>query len=195
VVMKQAGVGSNIVSVGQVDISVLNRYAKGGQGKECQAPNGVRNMVEDARLSREVEVHVDDRQQSTVRNLVRIYRPNENDVQWARSGVFVNVVNGEAITVVQNQVVDAGFADLDVIPMEADRVFLRSNSERETVAMIEGAKYFFDLLFSNIVRWDKEVLPFQRGAWMRLYGILIHAWNENFFQIMCDGQWVLSTIG
>ena len=31
--------------------------------------------------------------------------------------------------------------------------------------------------------WKKEVLPFQRGAWIRLYGIPIHAWNENFFKL------------
>jgi len=155
VVVKQAGDGSNIVTMGQVDIPVLKRYAKGGQGKGCRAPNVVSNVLEAARVTREAEVHVDERQQPAVRNLVWLYRPNENDVQWARSGVFANVVNGEAITVVQNRVEDAGFADLDVIPMGADRVFLRSNSERETFSMIEGAKDFFDLLFSNIVRWDK----------------------------------------
>jgi len=26
-------------------------------------------------------------------------------------------------------------------------------------------------------------MPFQRGAWIRLYGIPIHAWNENFFKL------------
>jgi len=27
------------------------------------------------------------------------------------------------------------------------------------------------------------VFPFRRGAWLRLYGIPIHAWNGNFFKL------------
>jgi len=52
---------------------------------------------------------------------------------------MANVVNGEAITVVQNRVEDAGFVDLDIIPLEADRVFLQSKSDKETLPMIEEA--------------------------------------------------------
>jgi hypothetical protein len=27
------------------------------------------------------------------------------------------------------------------------------------------------------------VVPFQRGAWVRIYGIPLHAWNVNFFKL------------
>jgi hypothetical protein len=27
------------------------------------------------------------------------------------------------------------------------------------------------------------VIPFQRGAWVRIYGIPLHAWNDNFFKL------------
>jgi hypothetical protein len=73
--------------------------------------------------------------------------------------------------------------DLDIIPMGADRVFLRSTSEKETSSLLEDAKDFFVLIFSNIVRLNKEVVPLRRGAWQRLYGIPIHAWHENFFKL------------
>lgn len=106
-----------------------------------------------------------------------------DDLQWAWSGALANVVNGEAITVVQNRVEDAGFADLDIIPLVADRVFLRSKSDKETFTMLGEAKYFFDHFFKNIVRWEKAVVPSRRGAWLRLYGIPLHAWNENFFKL------------
>jgi hypothetical protein len=33
------------------------------------------------------------------------------------------------------------------------------------------------------VRWEKNVVPFQRGAWLRLYGVPLHAWNESFFKL------------
>ncbi|MCI82077.1 hypothetical protein A2U01_0103351, partial [Trifolium medium] len=30
---------------------------------------------------------------------------------------------------------------------------------------------------------NKEVVTPQRGAWVRLYGIPLHAWNEDFFKL------------
>ncbi|PNX55975.1 putative sulfate transporter, partial [Trifolium pratense] len=38
-------------------------------------------------------------------------------------------------------------------------------------------------LLSNWVRWDKDALSYRRGAWVRLYGIPLHAWNEDFFKL------------
>lgn len=45
----------------------------------------------------------------------------------------------------------------------------------EVSTIIAGARDFFDHIFSNIVRWEKQSVPFQRGAWLRLYGIPLHA--------------------
>jgi hypothetical protein len=36
-----------------------------------------------------------------------------------------NVINGDAIPVVQNRIIDAGFADVVITPMGADKVFIR----------------------------------------------------------------------
>ena len=101
-----------------------------------------------------------EKQKPVVKKLVRMYRSNGNDLQWAHSGALATVVRGEAITLVQNPVEDVGFVDLDIIPMGADRVFLQSTSEKETLVVLEEAKEFFDLLFSNIVQWDKEVVQY-----------------------------------
>ncbi|GAU46774.1 hypothetical protein TSUD_402850 [Trifolium subterraneum] len=79
--------------------------------------------------------------------------------------------------------VDAGFNELDIIPMGADKVFVRSLSDIDTVTVVEGAKDFFNLVFSIWARWDKEIVPVRRGAWVRLYGIPVHAWNEEFFKL------------
>ena len=155
------------MTVGQVGVPVREGLVKGGRGK----------------VTGEVEVHARERDQTVVRELVQTYRSNGNDVKWARSGVLAKVIDREAITVVQNRVEDAGFGDLDIIRLGADRVFLRSMSDKETSSLLEDAKDFFGLIFSNIVRWDKEVVPFRRGAWLRLYGIPILAWNENLFKL------------
>jgi len=44
-------------------------------------------------------------------------------------------------------------------------------------------KQFFDTMFSNIVRWDKLVVPYQRGAWLRVYGLSVHSWQESFLKL------------
>ncbi|MCI49098.1 DUF4283 domain protein, partial [Trifolium medium] len=67
--------------------------------------------------------------------------------------------------------------------MGADKVFVRSLSAPDTVSFIDGAKEFISLVFSNWVRWDKGVEPTHRGAWVRLYGIPVHAWNVEFFKL------------
>jgi len=88
---------------------------------------------------------------------------------------MASVINAEAIPVVQNRLEDAGFSDLDVIPLDADRVFIRSSSNVEVSTILVEASDFFAHIFSNIVRWDKQIVLFQRGTWLRLYGIPLHA--------------------
>jgi len=51
------------------------------------------------------------------------------------------------------------------------------------MTVINGARDFFNMLFMNFVSWNKETVTFQRGAWVRLYGIPLHAWNESFFKL------------
>ena len=81
---------------------------------------------------------------------------------------------------------DAGFKDVDIISLGADKVFVQSLSDVCISDIVREVKQFFDLIFSSLVRWDKEVLPFQRGAWLHVYEIPLHAWNELFFKL-----WVL----
>lgn len=112
-----------------------------------------------------------------------MYRSSEEDLQWARNGFLASVRNGEVIPVNQTRIEDAGFKDLDVIPLGVDRVFIRSTSDVEVSSILVVARDFFDHIFSNIVRWDKQLVPSQREAWLRLYGIPLHAWNEIFFKL------------
>ncbi|MCI15962.1 sulfate transporter, partial [Trifolium medium] len=53
----------------------------------------------------------------------------------------------------------------------------------DVMDIIVGAAQFFRHFFSAYVRWDREIMPFQRGAYLRLYGIPLHAWNESFFKL------------
>ncbi|MCI30698.1 sulfate transporter, partial [Trifolium medium] len=93
------------------------------------------------------------------------------------------VVNGEAVPVVQSRITDAGFHDVILIPMGADKVFVRSATGDVILAIFNNAIEFFQLVFSNWMRWDNNVQPYRRGAWVCLYGIPLQAWNVNFFKL------------
>jgi hypothetical protein len=57
--------------------------------------------------------------------------------------VVATVLNIEAISVIHTHIFDAGFDDLDIIPLGADKVFICS--------LLAEAKDFFNLFFSNHV--------------------------------------------
>ncbi|MCI16261.1 sulfate transporter, partial [Trifolium medium] len=75
------------------------------------------------------------------------------------------------------------FGNLVLIPMGADKVFVRSSEGVDALPIVKGAKEFFSLIFSNWVRWGEDVTPYRRGAWVRLYGVPLHAWNVDFFKL------------
>ncbi|GAU35629.1 hypothetical protein TSUD_30470, partial [Trifolium subterraneum] len=121
--------------------------------------------------------------EQATRILLRNYQTKTVDMQWARNEVVATVINGEAISVVQSRITDASFNDLVIIPMGADKVFVRSVAGVDAMTTVSNAKESFKLVFSNWMRWENDVLPYRRGAWVRLYGVPMHAWNINFFKL------------
>ncbi|MCI21323.1 sulfate transporter, partial [Trifolium medium] len=105
------------------------------------------------------------------------------DVQWAHYGLVATIINGEAIAVVQNRILDARFNDLVIIPMGADKVFVRSSEGVDAMLIISSAEEFFKLVFSNWMRGKNDVMPYRRVVWVRLHGVPLHAWNVNFFKL------------
>ncbi|GAU47563.1 hypothetical protein TSUD_404100 [Trifolium subterraneum] len=114
-----------------------------------------------------------------------VRKPKESvtPVEWVQSGLVATIFNGEAIPIVQNRITDAGFNDVVIIPLGADKVFVRSTEGVDTLTIVINAEDFFKIVFSNWTRWKTDVLSYQRGAWVRLYGVPLHAWNVNFFKL------------
>ena len=135
-------------------------------------------------FSKEVRGYMTDhRGQPSIQKLVRKYKSRKEDILWANRGVVASMINGESIPGVQNRIADAGFVDIEITPMGADRVMIRSLSEVDVYSSINEAKDFFDHFFMNYARSEKKILLFQRGAWLRIYGVPIHAWNVSFFKL------------
>jgi hypothetical protein len=129
----------------------------------------------------QVEAAIDKEQDSRI--FLRSYRAASDDVVWAQRGVVATVANGEAGSVVRRRLQDAGFKDLDLLHLGGDRVLVRSPEGTDVLTVFDQARDFFNLCFSHWERWEKTAIPFQRGAWVRIYGIPLHAWNVNFFKL------------
>jgi hypothetical protein len=114
---------------------------------------------------------------------LRKYRSVPDNVEWASNGVVATVSNGEVIPVVRRRIADAGFSYVEITHLGVDKVFVRSMAGSDVVPILERAHEFFNLIFSYWERWKEKAMPFQRGAWVRLYGIPLHAWNEGFFKL------------
>jgi len=136
-------------------------------------------VVEHERDGRKSQ-HVEDKLQQV---FVPKYSSTVKDLAWAVKGVVVSVLNGDAIPVLQRRIFDAGFVNLVIIPLGADKVFLRSLDDVDVTVALSEASEFFHNFFSKPVRWNKDTLVRERGAWVRIYGVPLHAWNFEFFKL------------
>jgi hypothetical protein len=39
------------------------------------------------------------------------------------------------------------------------------------------------MLFGNLQKWFDSDVRYERGAWVRIYGVPIRAWNDEFFRL------------
>jgi len=111
----------------------------------------------------------------------QVYVPKHNssvnDLNWASKGLVVSVLNGEAIAVLQRRIFGAGFQKLVIILMGANKVFLRLLDDGDVCSFSSEVAEFFNNFFSKPVLWNKDTLIRERGAWVRIYGVPLHAWN------------------
>ncbi|KAK2354954.1 heterogeneous nuclear ribonucleoprotein A0 [Trifolium repens] len=163
------------VRVGEIVLNLENRQRRPVQSA------GVQHKKKHAPIDSEVLVDAVKGKESSM--FLRNYRSKPEDAQWVHQGLMATVNNGEAIPVVQNRISDAGFSDLVIIPMGADKVFIRRTEGGDALDIVGGAEEFFNLVFSNWTRWEKDGRPYQRGAWVRLYGVPLNAWNVDFFKL------------
>jgi hypothetical protein len=108
--------------------------------------------------------------------------------------VVVSVLNGEAIPALQRRIYDAGFVSLDIIPLGADKVLVRTTDDRDVNFILSEAAKFFINFFSTPVKMNKDFLVRKKGVWLRIYGVPLHAWNMNFFKL-CFCLWSFIEIG
>jgi len=67
------------------------------------------------------------------------YTSSASDMSWASKGMVASVLNGDAIPMLQRRIFYAGFVKLVIIPLGADKVFLRSLDDVDVTTMLSEA--------------------------------------------------------
>jgi len=118
---------------------------------------------------------------------VLLYNSRPEDRGWADGGLVAKVVSGDSSLALQQRVEDAGFDNIVVTPMGSNRVFLHISGGGDMWQVFHEANDFFNFLFTDIHKWTTNDEIYERGAWIRVYGTPVHAWNELFFKICVSG--------
>lgn len=93
------------------------------------------------------------------------------------------VLEGESSLAIQQKVDDAGFPNVVVTQLGGDCVFIHCNNGEDTWKVFDDAVHFFGMLFTTVRKWMPSEVKYERGAWLRIYGVPIHAWTEDFFRL------------
>jgi len=97
--------------------------------------------------------------------------------------MVATIVTGDSTISIQQRVEDAWFTSVVVTPMGSDRVFLHCTRGDDIWQVFNSAIDLFSMLFSNLHNWTLKDEYYERGVWLRVYGVPTHARNEAFFKI------------
>jgi len=74
-----------------------------------------------------------------------------------------------------------------VFPLGGDKIFLQAENEQNIMSLFNTASEFFNEYLYDCRVWSKDSkLLYERGAWVRCYGIPLHAWNISFFALIAS---------
>jgi hypothetical protein len=72
--------------------------------------------------------------------------------------------------------------------MGGEKVFLYCSDGGDILEVFNDAVHFFGVLFADVQKWSTSEVRYERGAWVRVYGVPIHAWNEDFFRLFVSSM-------
>ncbi|PNY11622.1 hypothetical protein L195_g008233 [Trifolium pratense] len=77
-----------------------------------------------------------------------------------------------------------GYFGVKITPLGANLVLLEDQVEGEIKALMEDAWGWLEQWFKEIRPWSSGEVDTDRLVWLRVYGIPVHAWNDNFFTLL-----------
>ncbi|XP_058776191.1 uncharacterized protein LOC131650502 [Vicia villosa] len=92
------------------------------------------------------------------------------------------IVSGSAYNI-QTHFEMEGFFAIKVSPMGGNLCLLEEMEDGYIEDLIGEGETWWRTWFSEIKKWEEDRVDDSRVAWIRIYGIPPHAWNDGFFRV------------
>lgn len=110
------------------------------------------------------------------------FMPFTDDITWASKSILARLKNDFCLYIVQQAFVDVGFVDFKLISLGEDNVVLHPGVEGDAMELFKAAADFIGNFLDDCRPWMLDsIVNYERGAWVRCYGVPLHVWNDIFF--------------
>ncbi|KAK2406699.1 zinc finger CCCH domain-containing protein [Trifolium repens] len=107
---------------------------------------------------------------------------HENSLKLLRCsmvGIFKETMDYQSFS---DRLLVEGQHEVKAVFMGGNMVLLQSPCEGELEEVMRFNKVWWDHCFSKIIPWKPNILSECRDIWIQIYGIPLHAWEENSFK-------------
>ncbi|XP_058721589.1 uncharacterized protein LOC131593256 [Vicia villosa] len=108
----------------------------------------------------------------------------EEEMAWVKAGFSGFVRKAEEVNLIQQRLEKEGIMTVKVIPMGGERVFLKVEENEDFNSLVRESSIIFIRELSVIRKWEPRDVRGSRYVWMRVLGILIHAWCNKMFSLI-----------
>jgi len=116
------------------------------------------------------------------------FMPFKDDITWVSKSILARLKNSYCLSVVQQSFVDMGFVDFKLISLGGDNVVLHPCVVGDVMELFKAAADFIGSL-DDCRPWTLDsIVIYERGAWVRCYGVPLHVWNNIFFLELATTQ-------
>ncbi|GAU44567.1 hypothetical protein TSUD_367230 [Trifolium subterraneum] len=103
--------------------------------------------------------------------------------------VWKDIKQGFYFPEVQQSLLNSGMDELNIITLSGDKVLLYPRVKSRGEYLVDIATDIIGMFMSDFKPWSLEAdSVYERGAWVRCYGVLVHAWNDIFFAELAETQ-------
>ncbi|GAU10944.1 hypothetical protein TSUD_112380 [Trifolium subterraneum] len=117
------------------------------------------------------------------------YLSLKEDVSWASKCRVARLKQGWCFSVVQQSMLDAGLEGFRLIALGGDNILIHQDSDGLAENLFQEAAEIMNNFLEDCRPWELgDARIYERGAWLRCYGVPIQAWNPIFFCELAESQ-------
>jgi hypothetical protein len=118
---------------------------------------------------------------NTPKHVMLYFEAAKEDMSRLKKAFIGEVIQPGMSYNIQNAFHRQAYFGVKVTPLGANLTLLEGQEEGEVQALRDDAKGWMEQWFKDIRPWSPKEIDTSRVAWLRVYGIPSHAWNDLFF--------------